>query len=71
MPLVYPQLKEDCLLFIGIHSSYSAKGFRSVLTRLKDLEIEPDRVFKHPNMGDFSIKTSLMIDKFARSRSVP
>ncbi|MEY8766759.1 MULTISPECIES: hypothetical protein [Francisella] len=67
MPLLYPKLKKQCLLFIGINPSYSTKGFRSLLPSLNNPEIKPDNFFKFPNMGNFSTQISLEIESIARN----
>jgi hypothetical protein len=67
MPLFYPSLKEDAILFVGLNPSFSKKGYSSLLrgTAFSNLELQ---VFYHwRNRESFDLDMELAIEQIGRN----
>ena len=53
MPLIYPALKTNVILFVGLNPSFSERGFKQVLAGTGHENLDVNKFFAHPNSGAF------------------
>ena len=68
MPLVYPPLQEESILFIGLNPSFSDKGFRTILADTPYASISPREFFHWRNRSKFDMTTAIAIEKSAKKK---
>jgi len=68
MPLLYPPLRTDCLLFVGLNPSFSESGFRRVLAGTKHAKLSPSEFFGWENKSRFDLETSVDIEREAKEK---
>lgn len=68
MPLVYPPLHEESILFIGLNPSFSDKGFRTILAETPYTSISLREFFHWRNRSKFDIATATAIESAARKK---
>lgn len=66
MPLVYPPLKKNVILFIGLNPSFSLQGFRSILKDTPYSHINPVDFFHWRNYASFKIEIAQDIERLAK-----
>ena len=66
-PLLFPNPKEDSILFIGINPSFSEKGFNQTLKETKFEKLNIKKFYSYPNES-FNIETSIEIEELARDK---
>ena len=68
MPLVYPPLQEEGILFIGLNPSFSDRGFRTILTDTPYASISPREFFQWRNRSEFDMTTAIAIESVAKKK---
>lgn len=70
VPLIYPDLKKDVLLFIGINPSFSSKGFRKIVKDTSYSSLDPTVFYHWDNRKNFEreIEKALEIERLAREK---
>ncbi len=70
VPLVYPDLKQDVLLFIGLNPSFSLRNLRRVVRDTSYSTIDPMEFYRWHNHGEFIRETERFreIEHLARLR---
>lgn len=68
MPLVYPPLQEESLLFIGLNPSFSDRGFRTILADTPYTNVSPRKFFHWRNRSKFDIATAIAIESVAKKK---
>jgi len=68
MPLVYPPLQEESILFIGLNPSFSERGFRTILADTPYASISPREFFHWQNRSKFDMATAIAIENVAKKK---
>lgn len=68
MPLVYPPLQEDSILFIGLNPSFSERGFRTILGDTPYANTLPREFFHWRNRSKFDMATAIAIESIAKKK---
>lgn len=66
MPLVYPPLRKESILFIGLNPSFSDTGFRTILADTPYISISSREFFHWRNRSKFDIATAIAIESVGR-----
>jgi hypothetical protein len=68
MPLIYPPIKKESILFIGLNPSFSDRGFRTILADTKHVDLSPEKFYNWRNRSKFNFKTALEIEELAKTK---
>ena len=68
VPLVYPPLKRNGLLFVGLNPSFSEQGFRRILKDTPYADIKAVDFFHWRNRSSFDLQTAAKIETIARDK---
>ncbi|MDQ3685200.1 MAG: hypothetical protein M3430_06295 [Acidobacteriota bacterium] len=66
LPIFYPSLKEDAILFVGLNPSFSPKGYSSFLRGTAFSNLEPLMFYHWRNRERFDLEISFAIDQIER-----
>jgi len=63
MPSIYPPLKGESILFVGLNPSFSDRGFHTILTDSKHSSIPHKDFYSWKNKSKFNLATAIEIAK--------
>jgi len=63
MPVLYPPLKTNRILFVGLNPSFNERGFKSALSGPDFKDIDVETFYAHPNSGIFDQSISNKIEE--------
>jgi hypothetical protein len=68
MPLIYPPIKKDVVLFVSLNPSFSQEGFRAILRDTQYSQISPVDFFHWRNRARFDLGTAQAIEVLAKNK---
>ncbi len=68
MPLFYPNLKSNSIVFVGLNPSFSEQGFKRLHTGTDHQELDINNFYSHPNSGKFNQEVSIQLDQIAKDK---
>ena len=68
MPLIYPKLKQDAILFIGSNPSFSEKSFKTIIKNTTYSAFNIEEFLNYNNRKNFNIEVAEQIEIFARQK---
>ena len=67
LPLLYPSLKEDAILFVGLNPSFSQRGYSSLLRGTAFSNLEPAAFYHWRNRESFDLAIALAIEQIGKN----
>lgn len=67
LPLLYPSLKEDVILFVGLNPSFSQRGYNSLLRGTAFSHLDPLTFYHWRNRKSFDLDTELAIGQIGKN----
>jgi hypothetical protein len=68
MPLIYPPIKKNAILFIGLNPSFNLQGFRSILKDSPYSHINPEDFYHLRNRAKFKLEIAQDIEQLAKNK---
>lgn len=68
MPLIYPSIREDAILFIGLNPSFNEKWFVTIFRGLGLQGVDPLAFYHWRNRADFDWAVALKIERLGRNQ---
>src|SRR4051812_33633762 len=66
MPLIYPSIKDDAILFVGLNPSFNQKWFASIFRGLGLQGVDPLAFYHWGNRESFDLKVALEIERLGK-----
>ncbi len=67
LPLFYPSLKEDAILFVGLNPSFSQRGYTSLLRGTAFSNLDPSAFYHWRNRDGFEVEIELAIGQIGKN----
>jgi len=68
VPLIYPSMKQDALLFVGLNPAFNEKWLHTFMKKTPYPNIDPVRFYHWRNRVDFDLKKAQAIELLAREK---
>lgn len=66
VPHLYPSLKKDAILFIGLNPSFSQKGYSSLLRHTEFSNLEPSNFYHWRNRKKLDLEIALRVEQIGK-----
>jgi hypothetical protein len=67
LPLLYPAIKEDAILFVGLNPSFSQRGYNSLLRGTALSNLDPSAFYHWRNRENFDLEIDLTIGQIGKN----
>ena len=68
IPLLYPQMKQDVILFIGMNPSFVPEAYKGILANTPYSDKDPNTFFDWSNQAKFDLGEYQAVEKVMRDK---